>query len=109
MKLKGKILIQVILFISGFTSVYGQVTIHGIVRDSASNEALSYVNIGIKHKNIGTVSLRDGSFNLTIPPENKSDTLTFSMVGYNDYKSAILDLSNDVIIKLKLKTEQLAD
>jgi len=109
MKLREKVLIQIILFITSFTLVHGQVSIHGIVRDSVSNEKLSYVNIGIQHKNLGTVSMYDGSFNLTIPPEDKVDTLTFSMVGYNDYKSAIQDLSNNVNIKLKPKTEQLAE
>ena len=104
-----KILIQVIIAIAGFTSVNGQVVLHGHVSNSINNENLSYVNIGIKHKNVGTVSLRDGSFSLAIPPENKADTLTFSIVGYQDYRSAIQDLPNDVNIKLKPKTEQLAE
>lgn len=95
--------------VTGFSSVHGQVSIHGIVLDSINNNKLPYVNIGIKHKNIGTISQRDGSFNLTIPSENKADTLTFSMVGYQDHKSAIRDLPNDADIKLKPKTEQLAD
>jgi CarboxypepD_reg-like domain len=107
MKLHIKISIQVVLLILCFTSVYGQVVIHGIVHDSINNKELSYVNIGIRHKNIGTVSLRDGSFSLAIPRENKADTLTFSMVGYYDYKLSITNFSNDVNIKLKPKTEQL--
>ena len=109
MKLHIKISIQVILAFTGFTSVRGQVFLNGIVSDSTNNERLSYVNIGIKHKNFGTISLRDGSFNLTIPAEYKSDTLTFSIVGYQDYKSAIPDLTNNVNVKLKPKTEQLAE
>lgn len=109
MRFTGKFLIQFILFILGFTSVYGQVDIRGMIRDSVSNEALAYVNIGIRHKNVGTISLRDGSFNLSIPPENKADTLTFSMVGYHDYKLAIKNLPGDVNINLKPKTDQLAE
>jgi len=109
MKLHRKILIQIILLIAGFNQVNGQVSVHGTISDSITNKKLSYVNIGIKHKNIGTVSLLDGSFNLTIPPGNKTDTLTFSMVGYQDYKSAIRDLPNDINVKLKPKTAQLAE
>jgi hypothetical protein len=77
------------MLISGFTAVHGQVSLHGTVVDSTSNEKLSYVNIGIRHKNVGTASLRDGTFNLTVPAEYKADTLTFSMVGYQDYSLAI--------------------
>jgi hypothetical protein len=109
MKLHRKISIQIILLVAGFSPVNGQVSVHGTISDSTTNKKLSYVNIGIKHKNIGTVSLLDGSFNLTIPPGNKTDTLTFSMVGYQDYKSAILNLPDDVNVKLKPKTAQLAE
>ena len=96
------------MLISGFTAVHGQVSLHGYVVDSTSNEKLSYVNIGIRHKNVGTVSLRDGTFNLTVPAEYKADTLTFSMVGYQDYSLAIPKLPNTLNIKLKAKSEQLA-
>jgi len=109
MKFTGKTLIQVILLIIQFTAAKGQVSLHGIVSDSTSNKNLPFVNIGIRHKNIGTVSQRDGSFNLTIPSENNADTLTFSMVGYQDHKSAIRDLPDNVNVKLKPKTEQLAE
>jgi hypothetical protein len=109
MKLTAITLMLAILLIAGATSVYSQVSLQGYVLDSASNEKLPYVNIGIRHKNFGTVSLRDGSFNLTIPAEYKADTLTFSMVGYHDYSSAIANLANNVNIKLKPKTEQLAE
>ncbi len=109
MDLMGKTLIQIILLITSFNTVCSQVALHGTVLDSISNEKLSYVNIGIRNKNVGTVSLRDGSFNLTIPAEYKADTLTFSMVGYQDYSSAIPDLPSNVNVKLKQKTKQLAD
>lgn len=104
-----KTLIIILILITGFTFVHGQVSLHGNILDSTSNEKLSYVNIGIRHKNVGTVSLRDGSFNLTIPAEFKADTLTFSMVGYQDYSQAISNLQNNVNIRLRPKTEQLAE
>jgi len=109
MILKNKIIVQIVVFIAGFNIAFGQVSIHGVVTDSVNDKNLAYVNIGIRHKNKGTVSLRDGSFNLNISPDNKADTLTFSMVGYADYKLAIKDIPNELHIKLAPKTEQLTE
>ncbi len=41
-------------------------TIKGRIADKEKNEALSYVNIGIPNKNTGTVSQKDGSFQINI-------------------------------------------
>ena len=73
-----------ILFCSlAFTSI-AQSTITANTVDGITKNALPYVNIGIKHKNIGTISSKDGSFILAIPEINTNDTLTFSMVGYTE-------------------------
>lgn len=45
------------------------------------NTILPYVNIGIKQKNIGTVSDLKGMFDLAIPSSHQNDTLTFSYIG----------------------------
>ncbi len=57
-------------------------SINGRVVDSESLKPILYVNIGIVNKNVGTVSLEDGQFE--IPLENKfdNDTLRFSCIGY---------------------------
>lgn len=65
--------------------------IGGIVRDSKSNSALPYVNIGVPDKGIGTATDINGKFSLTLPASSADDTLKFSMVGYEDQ---ILDLHN---------------
>jgi hypothetical protein len=53
---------------------------------------LAYVNIGIANKNLGTVSKRDGSFQININSELLSDSLTISMAGYQTQTIAISKL-----------------
>ena len=68
-----------------------QIQFTGNVVNSNSLKPLAYVNIGIALKNVGTTTLEDGSFSITIPEEYLSDTSTFSMVGYYDFKLALKD------------------
>ncbi|PBQ33437.1 hypothetical protein CNR22_17180 [Sphingobacteriaceae bacterium] len=82
-------------FILLFTSVLfiqplgAQISISGKVLDPLSRESLAYVNIGIKGKNLGTTSLSDGTFSISIPSSFQNDTLTFSLIGYADFKLPI--------------------
>jgi hypothetical protein len=66
-------------------------TIHGRVLSSKTDSAISYVNIGIVGKNIGTVSDESGKFILKFERIDKDDSLRFSMVGY---KSRTVQLSS---------------
>src|SRR5690606_29510249 len=88
-----------------------QLQIAGKIIDTESKSPLAYVNIGIKHKNLGTVSKEDGSFIITVPHEYQSDSLTFSIVGYHESTSPIQDLvsGKKPTIELKQKTTQLQD
>lgn len=70
-----------------------QIPLSGLVTDSASRETLPFVNIGIRHKNIGTTSRADGRFSLTIPQQHERDSLTFSMIGYASRTIAISALN----------------
>lgn len=72
-----------IIFSCLFYLVQAQLNISGKILDQASKEALSYVNIGVIGKNIGTVSDRSGAFNLEIPEEHYSDTMRISIIGYD--------------------------
>lgn len=56
-----------------------------------NNEAVSYVNIGVLLKNIGTVSDADGFFSLQLKPEYDNDTLMFSCIGYYPFKIKVSD------------------
>lgn len=90
---------------------FSQIPIAGKILDAFNLKPIEYVNIGIKEKNIGTISKEDGSFKLNIPQENQTDSLTISCVGYFDKSLYIPDLSPEkiVIIKLKQKTTRLKE
>lgn len=60
-----------------------EITAKGILTDENAT-LLPWVNIGIKKKNIGTMSNADGKFELKIPATNLQDTLIFSHVGYQE-------------------------
>jgi len=89
---------------------YSQTKITGKVIDT-NQSPLAYVNIGIKKKDIGTVSREDGSFTINIPPEFQHDSLTFSIVGYYEVNLLIKELSSDegLTIGLKEKATQLRE
>lgn len=71
-----------LLILSGVSfPVSSQIRITGNVVDSADGRPLAYANIGIREKNVGTISLHDGRFSITVPSENIDDTLTVSLVG----------------------------
>ena len=70
------------------------IVLKGRIVDKEKNENLSYVNIGIPNKNNGTVSRRDGSFQITIDEGKISDSLKFSMAGYLSQTVPISDLLN---------------
>lgn len=89
---------------------YSQVKISGLVK-SADSSALSYVNIGIKQKNVGTISGTSGQFALILPAQNLQDTLTFSYVGFEELNiplQSVIGSSNHICI-LTPKATQLAE
>lgn len=67
--------------------------ITGMAIDSVTQEPLPYVNIGIEHKTIGTVSDPEGKFTLRLN-ENASpkDTVLFSYMGYTMVKRTVESL-----------------
>jgi len=79
--MKNSLLITVLLL---SVLLRGQTQIKGTVVDSDSQSALSFVNIGIKNKNIGTVCSESGTFSILVPEKYLNDSLTFSIVGYNE-------------------------
>lgn len=74
-------------------------TVRGKVIDG-ENQALEYVNIGIERKNFGTMSLRDGLFELGIPYKYRNDTLTFSHVGFEQERMPIANMDSFQTIEL---------
>lgn len=59
-------------------------TINGTVKNSTTKESIAFVNIGIRKKNIGTAADVNGTFKIAFSDENRRDTLTFSVVGFQE-------------------------
>ncbi len=68
----------------------------GTIVDSKSNQPLSYVNIGILNREVGTVSDTLGNFELAVAETLKNDTLRISRIGYQPI---------EILVKEVWKTE----
>jgi hypothetical protein len=62
--------------------VPGLKVISGVVIDGESSDPLPYATIGLKNAGKGTVSNSNGEFGLKISPDNYSDTITVSYLGF---------------------------
>ncbi|WP_158849698.1 carboxypeptidase-like regulatory domain-containing protein [Algibacter sp. L1A34] len=69
-------------------------TITGEVWNFENNEPLSYVNIGIRNKTVGTVSNNNGLFKLLLNDKVSSkDTIIFSYIGFKTEKYLVSELN----------------
>lgn len=78
-KLRAIIVLVLLLTLTNFAFGQTPILVKGMVADSATFNALSYVNIVVKSKLKGTQSGDNGSFSVFATP---ADTLIFSFVGY---------------------------
>ena len=60
----------------------GLKNISGVILDDESTEPLPYATIALRHEGRGTVSNGNGEFGFKISPENYSDTIVVSYLGY---------------------------
>lgn len=68
--------------------------IEGEIRNFENNEPLSYVNIGIANKTVGTVSNAKGFFILELNEKIKqTDTVIFSYIGFKTEKFLVSELN----------------
>lgn len=108
--MKRRILIALLLLLN-IAGAQAQV-FEGIVKDAKNNEVLSYVNVGIVGKAIGTVTDNNGHFSLTLN-NNGSDSLRISMIGYLPKSFLVSDFiknySPGEIISLSPFSQQLAE
>ncbi|MBD0256193.1 MAG: serine hydrolase, partial [Cytophagales bacterium] len=63
---------------------------------------IAYVNIGIPHSPVGTLSNADGTFTLTIPAKYQADTLVFSALGYGKRTVPVVTLNRSAGLTLAL-------
>jgi len=101
------ILITLLLFYNTF---FCQVVVNGKIKSDDGKE-LQFVNIGIKNKNIGTVSDENGKFSLKIDNSKTNEILTFSYVGFEELNIKIEDVlkSNNKEFILTQKIIDLSD
>jgi hypothetical protein len=76
----------------------GQLTLRGMVVDSATMQPLPYVNIVVKTTGPGTVSDLRGSFELNAEAQ---DTIVFSRVGYHTKMLPAFSVAQLVLVFLK--------
>ncbi len=100
-----KILVLIFLASGIFSAAGAQTSLTGVVTVAGTEDRLSFVNIGIRHKNLGTVSRIDGTFSLSIPGQNEKDTLVFSMLGYEELLVPIRDIIGGGRKQFGLKAE----
>lgn len=67
------------------------------------NNKIEFAKIGIKGKDIGTISDANGYFTIYIPEVNSLDSLTVSCIGYKDLKIKIADVLGNKIDKFVLE------
>jgi len=90
-----------------YTQLYAQTILTGVVQQT-NQQPITYVNIGIKNKNIGTVANENGEFSLSLKAENTQDTLTFSCVGFEEMNMPIQQIMQEKTAVFYLKEKVLA-
>ncbi len=86
---------------------YSQTTVKGTILDAETSLPIPYVNIGITQLRKGTVSDSNGKFILGY--NSKSDSVTFSAIGYFTRKMIVQDIFNSREISLVPKVYQVED
>lgn len=83
-----------------FDQFYGKQII-----DKETHQAVAYVNVGVLHKSLGTVSDENGFFRLRIEDELSTDTLRISHIGYQtlDIPLAVFKETDETQILLERK------
>ena len=69
-----------LLLLTAFTGVYGQISVKGRVISADDNQRMPEVYILVKGTNLGVVSGSDGTYNITV--RSTEDVLIFRFVGY---------------------------
>ena len=86
------VLFPLVLFSS--ISVYSQ-SLKGKVLSNSTKTGIGFVNVVFVGKNIGTVTDEDGNFTLTLVNIINSDSLRFSIIGYESKTLSVLQLKED--------------
>ena len=74
-----------------------KVVVRGKVMNKSNGQPIPFVNIGVRKRNIGTISKEDGSFELALEGMLLTDSLSFSMVGFQPVSYSVKELPEDFI------------
>ncbi len=78
------------------------ITIRGNVINQSTRQPVSFANIGLIERNVGTLSDQDGSFELTIPHLLRNEAVIFSSIGYDRQSINLSSFrSGNLIVSLK--------
>ncbi|MBC8884125.1 carboxypeptidase-like regulatory domain-containing protein [Flavobacterium piscinae] len=83
--------------------VTSQNILNGKILSKDNNEPISYVNIGIINKDVGTVSDENGDFELIlvlgneyyVNETNEKDSILISSIGFKSQKFTVLELQKN--------------
>ncbi|MFD2514356.1 carboxypeptidase-like regulatory domain-containing protein [Pontibacter locisalis] len=99
-----KLLLIALISFCSFTFAEAQdLTLAGTVTKGGDGEPLSFVNIGIRNKNVGTASDEKGKFVFKLSKEHLQDVLTFSAIGYEELSVPVRELVESQPLKVVLK------
>jgi hypothetical protein len=79
------------------------ITLNGVIMDEITDEPLSYANIGLYNKSIGTISNDNGEFILKMNRKYLDDTLVVSFMGYRNRFIPIRQFRDSSVIKMEKK------
>lgn len=91
-----------------FQSFSQEIEMNGIIADSETENPVEFVNIGVLHKNKGTISNLNGKFKLSVSKKFLNDSLTISHINYYPVKIPIENFNNKTIF-LEPKTNELSE
>jgi len=79
------------------------ITLNGVIMDEITGEPLSYANVGIFNKSLGTVSNDDGEFVLKLNHRHLDDTVVVSFMGYRNRFIPVREFQDSSSIKMEKK------
>lgn len=94
-------LITTSILISVSIAAFCQSDLNGTINDASNNKPLAYVNIGIKNRDIGTVSDADGKFSISLVENYDQDSVTISSIGYQVQLIKVSEFRENAIISLE--------
>lgn len=90
--------LPILLFLFLAYPVFSQtIIISGQIVDKENGNELAFASIGLKNRQIGTISNERGYFDFIIPQDALSDTLLVNYIGYRTFQNPLSDIKKENI------------